>query len=174
MVIMTSVLAWAAAQQEREAAELSFMFTRQSGHATNQFAVWIENAQGQHVKTLYVTRWTANGGWKRRDASIPVWVKKSNLPEMPKTQIDAVSSATPRTGTLSCKWDGKDSGGAFVPDGNYVLFIEGTLRWENSVLYRAPILLGKGAAAVETSVEYKGGSAAERSMIGDVKVRTLR
>ena len=157
-----------------QAAELSFSFTRQSGSASNQFAVWIENAQGQFVKTLYATRWTAAGGWERRPTSIPIWVSRSGLAALTSTEIDAVSGATPRTSALTYTWDGTDSRGAAVPDGSYVLILEGTLRWENQVLYRAPILLGSGAATVSVSVEYAGDSTAERGMISDVQVRTLR
>ena len=169
---MASFLTSAAAQQI--AAELTFSFTRQSGHATNQFAVWIEDAQGQYVKTLYATRFTANGGWKRRAASVPVWVRQSGLSNMSKDQIAAVSGATPKTGTLVYKWDGTDSRGTLVPPGDYVLILEGTLRWENQVLYRAPVLLGRGSAAARVNAEYTGNSTAERAMIRDVRVQVLR
>ena len=166
------VLTGAAAQQA--AAELSFSFTRQNGSASNQFAVWIEDSQGNYVKTLYATRYTANGGWQRRASSIPVWVKKSGLADMTGAQIDALTGVTPRTGNLTYTWDGTNSRGAAVPAGNYVIYLEATLRWENQVLYRAPIRLGQGPVAPEVSVEYTGDPGSERVMIGDVKVRTLR
>ena len=177
VVLMVLILTGAMAQQSGQQApvmELSFTFTRQSGSATNQFAVWIENAQGQHIKTLNATRWTANDGWRRRPTSIPIWVKQSGVSDMTRAQIDAVSSATPRTGILTYTWDGTDNRSMAVPAGQYTLFIEGTLRWENQALFRAPILLGQGAAMAEVSVEYSGDSAAERSMISDVSVRVLR
>ena len=166
------VLTGAAAQQA--AADIAFSFTRQSGHASNQFAVWIEDSQGKYIKTLYATRYTANGGWKQRETSIPVWVKKSGLSGIAKAQIDALTAATPVTGILTYTWDGTDSKGASVPAGNYVIFLEGTLRWENQVLYRAPIRLGQGPAEPEVSVEYTGNPGAEHTMIGNVKARTLR
>jgi len=167
-------LTGAAAQTPQAAAEITFTFTRQTGSASNQFAVWIENSQGQFVKTLYATRYTANGGWERRATSIPVWVKKSNLPDMTKAQVDVITGATPRAGTLTYTWDGTDSSGAPVPAGDYVIFLEGTLRWENQVYYRAPIRLGQGPAAAQVSVEYSSDPMSERAMIDDVKVRTLR
>jgi hypothetical protein len=182
LLLSTLVLACTRAQQNstlpsnsgQSAAELSFSFTRLSGSASNQFAVWVEDAQGKFIKTLYATKYTANGGWKRRETSIPVWVGKSGLSGLTPAQIDAVTGATPRTGTLTYTWDGTDSRGAQVLAGNYFLFLEGTLRWENQVLYRAPIRLGSGAAAAEVSVEYKGDAGSDRSMIGDVKARSLR
>jgi len=176
-VLLFTVLACTGAQQKTPpaaAAELSFSYTRLSGSASNQFAVWVEDSQGKYIKTLYATKYTANGGWKRRETSIPVWVKKSDLANLTSSQIDAITGATPKTGTLTYTWDGTDSDGAVVSAGNYFLFLEGTLRWENQVLYRAPIRLGNGAAPAEVSVEYKGDAGADRNMIADVKARTLR
>ena len=163
-----------AAQSGTAAAELSFSFTRQSGFASNQFAVWVEDAQSRHVKTLYATRYTANGGWKRRETSIPLWVKKSGLADMTKVQIDSLTGATPGTGTLTYRWDGTDSRNTALPPGDYVVYLEGTLRQEKQVLYRAPIRLGQGPAASEVTTEYTGTPGNERGMISAVTVRTLR
>jgi len=175
VLFIALILTAAAAQQtQAPAAEITFTFTRQSGSASNQFAVWIENAQGQYVKTVYATRYTAGGGWKRRASSIPVWVKQSGLSGMTNAQVDALTGATPRAGALTYTWDGTDSRGAPVSAGDYVIILEGTLRWENQVYYRAPIRLGQGASAAQVSVEYVGDPGSERGMIGDVKVRTLR
>ncbi|MCL2211904.1 MAG: DUF2271 domain-containing protein [Treponema sp.] len=173
-IALTSIPAQQAAQA---AAEITFNYTRLTGSASNQFAVWVEDAQGQHIKTLYTTRWTANGGYKTRPTSIPLWVKQSNLAGMTKEQVDAFSSATPKTSALSYTWDGTNIRGAAVPAGEYTLVLEATLRWENQVYYRAPIRLGQGAANAQVKVEYTTGerdTTAERAMIGDVKVRALR
>ena len=158
------------------AAEITFTFTRQSGSASNQYAVWIEDARGQHVKTLYASRWTANGGYSRRPTSIPLWVKQSGLANMSRVQVDAISRATPSTGKMTYTWDGTNSSGASVPNGNYTLVLEATLRWENQAYYRAPLALGQGAAAPQVSVEYTGerDTTAERGMIREVGVRVLR
>ena len=169
ITLSTLVLSYVSAQQP--AAEITFTFTRQSGSASNQYAVWIENAQGQLIKTLYTTRWTANGGYRSRPSSIPVWVRQSGLSNLTRNQVDAVSSATPRTGNVSYTWDGTNNQGAAVPAGDYTLILEGTLRWENQVLYRAPFRLGQGAASPQVSVTYTGDSAAERGMIANVRVR---
>ncbi len=93
---------------------------------------------------------------------------------MTSAQVDAVSGATPKAGTLTYTWDCTDSRGAVVPAGDYVIILEGTLRWENQVYYRAPIRIGQGPAAATVNVEYKGDAGEDRAMISDVKVRTLR
>jgi len=175
-VLLTLVLTGTAAQQDGQsaAAELSFTYTKQRGFASNQYAIWVEDAEGRHIKTIFATGWTANGGWKRRPASIPVWVKQSGLSALTKAQIDVFSGATPGTGSFTYTWDGTDSRDTLLPAGDYMIILEGTLRGENQVYYRAPISLGQGIATPQISVEYKGKSLAERSMIGDVKVRVFR
>jgi len=173
-LILFSVFSLAGAAAQQAAAEISFSFTRQSGSASNQFAVWIEDAQGRYVKTLYATRYTANGGWRQRPSSIPVWVAKSGLASLTRQQIDGITGATPRAGKLTYTWNGTDSRGAAVSSGNYVICLEGTLRWENQVMYRAEISIGQGPATPAVSVTYTGDSTAERGMISAVTVRTLR
>ena len=174
-LLLAAILTRMGAQEKTaQAAELTFSFTRLSGFSSNQFAVWVEDSQGKFIKTLYATKFTAAGGWKRRETSIPIWVKKSGLADLKGAQVDAITGATPKTGALKYTWDGKDSSGKAVPAGNYVLFLEGTLRQENQVLCRAPISLGNEAKPAEVSVEYKGDAGADRAMIVDVKVRTLR
>ena len=168
LLLAVLVLTNLAAQQPR--VEISFNYTRLRGTASNQFAIWIENTQGQHIKTLYATRWTARGGWSRRPTSIPIWVSKSGLSELTRAQVDAISGATPRSSSLIYTWDGTDKNGALVPPGDYVIFLEGTLRWENQVLYSTAIRLGQGPSTPEVRVVYKGDAGDDRAMIRDVRV----
>ena len=43
---------------------ISFDYAKQSGYAANQFAVWVEDANGALIKTLYATRFTVKGGYQ--------------------------------------------------------------------------------------------------------------
>ena len=174
LLVVLTVIAVVAQQAAAPAAEISFQFNRMSGSASNQFAVWIEDSRGSYVKTLYATRYTANGGWRRRDTSIPIWVRQSGLANLSSAQIDVLTGATPRAGMLSYTWDGTDSRGMVVSPGEYVIFLEGTLRWANQVIYRAPIQLGRGPAVPQVNVEYTGDAGEDRAMISNVTVRTLR
>ena len=155
-------------------AEISFTFNRQFGVGTNQFAVWIEDSRGNFVKTLYATRFTATGGWQRRPLSIPVWVKQSGISSLSKAEVDALTGATPRNGALNYKWDGTDKNGMALPSGEYRIFIEGTLRAENQVVYSALFSPGNSASGsqveAELKTEYKGNSTSNRNMISNVKV----
>ena len=150
-------------------AKVSFVYNRQGGFASNQFAVWIEDAQGRYVKTLYATKFTATGGWKKRESSIPLWVKQSGLSGMNKSQIDALTGPTPRGGNLSFAWDGTNQAGLAAAAGAYRVFVEATLRNEDRVLYTADITLGE-SGAVTPQPRYFGNGTAERGMIGQVTV----
>jgi len=133
---------------------VSFDYERQSGAASNQYAVWIEDLDGNVVRTLYASRWTANGGYRTRPDSIARWVRRAGLANMTSAEIDAVSGATPRSGTVAYTWDLTDSDGNIVPPGDYVIFVEGTLRWRNFVLYSGSITLGVEPAIVHADAEF--------------------
>ncbi|MCD8029788.1 MAG: DUF2271 domain-containing protein [Bacteroides sp.] len=45
--------------------EITVDYKRQDGRGSNQYAVWVEDAVGNLVKTLYVTQFTADGGYKK-------------------------------------------------------------------------------------------------------------
>jgi Predicted periplasmic protein len=150
---------------------ISFPFERQSGSASNQFAVWIENgADGEHIRTLYATAFTANGGWKIREQSLPVWVEQFGVKERTSAEIDAVTGATPAPGTLTYTWDGTDESGALVAAGEYRVVVEGSLRWENQVQYTCLLTLEDTEQSGVAEAVYSGGSDAEHGMLGAVEV----
>jgi len=133
---------------------ISFDFVRQSGSASNQHAVWIEDMEGNVVRTLYASRWTANGGYRTRPDSIALWAGRADLANMASSEVDAVSGATPATGPLSYTWDLTDSGGNTVAPGDYAFFVEGTLRWKNFVIYSGIISLGVRPATVQADADF--------------------
>jgi len=159
---------------------ISFDFNRQSGPASNQHAVWIEDMDGNVVRTLFASRWTADGGYRRRPDSIALWAQRAGLANLTSAKVDAVSGATPATGHQSYTWDLTDAGGSTVPPGDYIIFVEGTLRWKNFVLYSAMITLGADPVTVHAAAEftYEGDGrygalnedSVENNMIGPVTV----
>jgi hypothetical protein len=166
------------AEAQPASIQITFDYEKQSGWASNQFAVWLEDMDGNYVRTLYATRWTANGGYSSRPTSIPVWVTRSGAAEADKAAIDAISGATPGTGEVS-------TGFTFIadelPPGEYRFFVEGTLRWSNQVLFTGVIDTNGGAVTVEADVEYfyiecdnhnaLTAESAENSMIRNVVAR---
>jgi len=162
---------------------ISFDFVRQSGSASNQFAVWIEDMSGNLIKTLYASRWTANGGYKSRPDSIKMWVGRSGLANKSSAEVDAFSGATPGTGPVSFTWDLTRADGTKVPPGEYMFYVEGTLRWKNYVIYSGVITLGDEPERVfgddffhyEASDRYGAlnHDSGENSMVGLVTARFI-
>ncbi|MDR0568692.1 MAG: DUF2271 domain-containing protein [Spirochaetaceae bacterium] len=163
-----------AAAQSAGKVEVSLNFARQNGFATNQFAIWVEDAQGRFVKTLYATQFTASGGWKTREQSLPLWVKQSGISRQSQNtsaKADAVTGPTPKDGSLKYSWDATDSNNRALPAGEYRIFVEASLRNENRVLYTANIRLGGSPGQITPQPSYFGSSSAERGMIGAVTVK---
>ena len=152
--------------------EVSFAYVKRSGPGSNQFAVWIEDEAGSHIKTLYSTRFTADGGWKIREMSLPLWVERFAIASRTQEDIDMVSSATPGPGTLSYRWDLTDEYGAAVPGGQYRVMVEGSTLMENRVLYSCDITLGEtvAIASPQPQPEYFGEDTAPREMLSDVSI----
>jgi len=139
-------------EKTRPCAVIYFDFEKNSGYATNQFAVWIEDETGAFIRTLYATKFTAKGGYKKRPDAISQWVSSSNPERL--ENIDALTGATPKSGSLEFLWDLKDENGATVSDGSYNFYVEGTLRWSNSVLYSGLIEVGEFSGENTAVPEY--------------------
>ena len=129
-------------------------FQRQPGWASNQFAVWIEDMYGNHLRTIYTTRWTAAGGFRTRPMSIPLWVERFGLAEREQAEVDAIASPTPQSGTLSYLWDLTDDDGNIIGPGEIRFIVEGSLRWGNRVIYTGVIDVGGDAAMVIADAEF--------------------
>ncbi|MBK7215115.1 MAG: hypothetical protein IPH88_17860 [Bacteroidales bacterium] len=98
--------------------QLEISFVRGTAHNHPTFAIWLENAGGEYVQTLFVTRAIgqgvfnygdrSGGKWKpgevRRPAALPYWSHKRNIKAedglyipSPKNPVaDAYSGATPK------------------------------------------------------------------------------
>ena len=134
-------------QETVTAVEIIFDFERMSTMASNQFAIWIEDENGDFVKTIFVTDFTgARRGYRNRDTSLSYWVAKANPDDLSDTAIDAISGATPRAGKQTFVWDMKDANGVRVSDGIYRIMLEGTLYWESNVLCTAVLNTAEPAA----------------------------
>ncbi len=152
-------------------ATISYTVSRIPGSASNQWAVWIEDDSGKFVRTLFVTDYMARRqGWKVRTQSLVTWVKAADVANMPQQDIDAVSGATPQAGTQTVVWDLKDTAGKSVAPGVYRYLIEGSLIWENTVLYIGNIKVGGARDASKAQVSYfpAGADTLGRTLITEV------
>lgn len=158
-----------AAAENPGSLEIAVDFTR-GGRASSQFAIWIEDAEGKLVKTVYATRFTANGGYRKRPESLPTWVAKVLPAATDKTLVDGVSGPTPKNGAQRYAWDGTDHNGKPVPAGEYRFILEGSFFWANRVFYSGIVWYGgKSQESIEISTNYFGGDPQNRDMIRNVR-----
>ncbi len=177
-LFMNSSFIYAQSANETKAVQISFQYAKVPGFSSNQYAIWVESASGEYVRTVYVTRFTATKGWKTRPEAIPTWVKKSNISRMGKGRVDTISGATPKTGLQRYFWDFADDAGKVVADGKYVLVLEGTFdgneKDPSEVRYRAIIEKGKTITVEDRGAETKGNSKRGKTMISNVKYEIIK
>jgi len=128
-----------------------FDYTKQSGFGSNQFAVWIEDASGNFIKTLYATKFTADGGYARRPDSLSIWTDKSGL--FNAGTADAAAGATPKAGPVFYVWDLTDANGNAVENGTYYYKVEGSIRGKNRTLHTGEVVVGTAPSASDATVE---------------------
>jgi hypothetical protein len=120
--------------------------------ASNQLAVWIEDSQGNLVKTIFATSFMAKRkGFISRPQCCPEWVKASGIAKMTPAEIDAISGPTQSAGKITLTWDCTDSKGNPVPAGAYLLKVEGNIFWEQRVVWTGGIILGNVANTSEAA-----------------------
>jgi len=102
----------------------------------NVIAIWIENEQGNFIKTLLVyanKRKTHLNNWQASTAAVGSEYNK----------VDAISGATKSSHTTrDCSWDGTDHTGSIVADGKYYVRME--LTDKNSTGNNSSFLFTKG------------------------------
>ena len=69
-------------------------------------------------------------------------------------RADAVTGPTQKPGRVVLMWDCTDRKGNPVPPGTYVCSLEGTLFWENRILYKAEIQVGGALAQAKPAAQY--------------------
>ena len=157
--------------------ELSFNYQKQSGAGSNQWAVWIENAEGKVVRTLTVTSFTSKGrggrrGYTFRPTCVPTWVKNAKAEEMTDEQIDAVTGATPsQSGVQTYTWDFKDAAGKDVPAGDYKICFEATLYFNSILLYTGSFSTKDKAGDIKLTSTLTEEDEQHKNMITEVKAQ---
>ena len=127
--------------------EVDFEYKAMSGFASNQFALWVENADGEVVKILFVTDFTGvKRGYKKREQSLNNWVAIAKPGKMSDAEIDAISGATPKSGIQHFVWDLTDNQGKKVPTGKYFIKLEATLFAGSNVVYTGAVDLPQPAS----------------------------
>ena len=124
--------------------DVDFEYKAMSGFASNQFALWVENDNGDVVKTLFITDFTGvKRGYKKRDQSLNHWVFAAKPAYLSDDELDAISGATPQAGEQHFTWNLTDDNNTKVPSGKYYIILEGTLYQGSNVLYIGTVDLDK-------------------------------
>ncbi len=144
-------------------------YEKRNTYSSNQFAIWIEDLEGNFIKTVYVTSYTANGGYKKRAESIPVWVEKSYISSASREEIDAIAGPTPKPGSLMYIWNLTDETGQNVEDGQYKFYVEATIYEESRILFSGIIDISGEDTTVKADAEYTTELAEKEANITQVK-----
>lgn len=84
----------------------------------NVVAIWIEDNQGNFVKTLLAYAQT-------RKTHLNTWEASTTAFGSPFNTVDAITGATKSShSTRTCTWNGTDVNGTLVPDGTYKVRME--------------------------------------------------
>lgn len=151
--------------------EISFDYERQGGAGSNQYAIWIEDANGELVKTLAVTKYTSTGGWRLRKTSLSHWREIADPLHMSMGEIEAVSGATPKTsGTYRVIWDFTDDKGDPVPDGEYRCRMEAALFFSSYAMYEGTFTTGDESVVIYPTPQYSYEQSSHINMIGQVEM----
>lgn len=142
--------------------------------ASNQLAVWVEDAEGRCVRTLFATDFMARRqGFRRRPQACPLWVQASGLASWSREAVDAVSAATQKPGPQRLEWDCTAEDGRAVPPGTYVYKVEGNIFWDKRVLWTGRIPVGGSPAESTATAEFlpDASAAQEGRLVEEVAAR---
>lgn len=164
--------------------EISFNYTKQAGPGSNQYAVWVENAQGEVVKTLFVTEFTSKGrsrdgskparGYTYRPSCVPTWVQHIDAENQPDELMDAVTGATPaESGVQTFVWDFTDQNGNTVTKGTYRFYVEATYNGASVVTHTGTVNFGAPAADLPVETSYIEETEDRKDMITEVRAKKL-
>ena len=144
---------------------IQYNVTNFKARNSNQIAVWIEDESGKVVRSLYASRWTAKGGFKKDPVSLNEWTKKSDWGKAKPEEVDAVSGATQKAGPVTLTWDGKDKGGKVVASGKYIVRMQGNIKDAKMMFARGEITLGGKKQDVKAAITFKPEGAGKEGVL---------
>jgi len=157
-------------QEASGTVSITYVLHRTPTSGSNQVAVWIEDEDGNYVKSLYATRYAADGGFKQRPDTLSEWVRISDWENASPVEVDAVSGATQAVGTQTVEWDLTDRSGVPVSTGTYIYKIEGNISRANRVVWQGSIDVGsKGNTSMAEGTYYPTDAAEKGLLLEEVK-----
>ena len=184
LMACASIVLMGACKAKPGSLEISFQYNKQPGGGSNQYAVWIENGEGQVVNTLFVTEFTAKGrsrdgskpqrGYTYRTSCMPTWVQHVHADDLSDGELDAFTGATPaESGLQTFTWDFTDQAGQPVAKGTYRFYVEATYNGASIVTHSGTVTYGASAGDLTVETSYIEPSEERKDMITDVRARKL-
>ncbi len=165
----TRAAGWAAQATWDPAMELALTFKTNIGgfgrHRNPYVAVWIEDADGNPVRTLAL--WCDTGRGRRYLEHLSRWFRAIGTGAMGSRVLSQVARPTRVAGTYALVWDGKNDHGQFVALGEYVVNVEMAREHGPYELVRQAVSLGNGPTSAtlpgqgelgDVNVEYRSRS----------------
>jgi hypothetical protein len=132
-------------------------------------AVWLENEDGELVKTLFVSSELAQGAFTVEGDICPDWIKKSHWEKASQAEVDAVSGPTPVVGSGSFSFDLKKLG---ILPGVYYFLMQVHSHDSYNILFKGRIRAGQEPAETKAEVFYSPAKyAAAEDLVRDVSAR---
>lgn len=140
---------------------ISYNVQRIRINGSNQIALWIENDSAQLIRTLYASKFTAEGGFRKRPLSLNEWTRKADFENAKPKEVDAISGATQKAGPVTLTWDGKDKNGKAVAKGKYIICMQGNIQDARMMFAKAEITVGGNKQEVKATITFQPGDAAK-------------
>lgn len=145
-----------------------FYNTPGSVEPTYHTAVWIEDAQGKIVRTLYVSQELSSSGFKT-GTWCPDWVKQAHWDAAPKAEVAAVTAPTPNVGDSEMIFDFAQLG---IAPGTYGFRFQVHIAENYNVLYRGTVVVGGPDAEIKLeTLTGPGKLDSSEQYVRDVEVR---
>lgn len=149
MVLATGPVRAQASPGKAGLLRVSFLFMPPTSvEPTYHTAIWLEDAKGAFVRTLYVSTELSNGEYKLGNIC-PDWARQAKWEKVAKAEIDAVTAATPNVGTANMAFDLAALG---LAPGVYQFKLQVHITEQQNVLHYGTFTAGAANADVKLDV----------------------
>jgi hypothetical protein len=120
--------------------EITYQLAQVTGPVpTYQTVIWLEDADSQFVKSLFVSGWLAYGGYAYQRYTIcPSWNSKADWQNISAEEFDVATGATPIIGQNSFNFGFKENN---LKSGKYICNIETHISENYNIRYSGEIIV---------------------------------
>jgi hypothetical protein len=127
--------------------EISYQLTQVTDPVpTYQTVIWLEDADSQFVKSIFVSAWLAYGGYAYERYNIcPSWNSKADWENVSAEEFDAATGATPKIGRNVNQFGLKENN---LEPGTYICNIETHITENYNIRYSGEIIANSDTFSV--------------------------